>query len=91
MPRRVVSSGPTDGSSIRRTNSARSLICMAAHSAMFRPAIFDDSAAGLSLVPPQEAHRAKVTARSTKARMCDCIDSRSFDRYRRCTFTTRPS
>ncbi|RAO44261.1 hypothetical protein ONO86_03626 [Micromonospora noduli] len=74
-----------------RTNAARSLICMAEQSAMLSPAIRDDSAAALSRVPPQSSQLVKVTARSTKARMCGCIDSRSLDRRSRLTLTARPS
>ena len=42
--------------------------------------IFEDRAASLSLVPPHSGHVAKVTARSTNARMCGCIASTSLDR-----------
>ena len=64
-----------------RTKEARSLTCMAEHSAMLlRPLTLEDRAAGLSRVPPQAGQGRKVTARSTKARMWGCIDSRSLAR-----------
>jgi hypothetical protein len=37
----------------------------------------DDRAPSLSRVPPQSGQVVKVTARSTKARMCGCIESTS--------------
>ncbi len=46
---------------------------------MFFPSIFDDRASGLSRVPPHSGQFLKVTTRSTKARTCGCIASRSFD------------
>ena len=64
---------------------------MAEQSAMLRPAIREDSAAALSRVPPQSAQVVKVTARSTKARICGCIDSRSLARRSRLTLAARPS
>ncbi len=75
--RSPVSSGATPASSSPRTHSARSLICMAQASAMLTPPIFDDRAPSLSRVPPHSGHVVKVTARSTKARMCGCIASGS--------------
>ena len=42
--------------------------------------ILDDRAASLSRLPPQSGQAVNVTARSTKARMCGCIDSTSLDR-----------
>ncbi len=75
------SSGATDGRSSPRTQVARSLICIAHASAMFRPSIREDRAASLSRVPSQSGQVVKVTARSTKARMCGCIASTSLARY----------
>ena len=48
---------------------------------MFLPLIFDDRASLLSRVPSHSGQVWNVTARSTKARMCGCIASTSFDRY----------
>ncbi len=42
--------------------------------------IFEDRAVSLSRVPPHSGQMAKVTARSTNARMCGCIASTSLDR-----------
>ncbi len=75
----MVSSGARDGSSRPRTHTARSLICIAHASAMLIPAIFDDRAPSLSRVPPHSGQAVKVTARSTKARMCGCSPSLSLD------------
>ena len=47
---------------------------------MLRPSIVEARAAALSRVPPQSGQAVKVTARSTNARMCGCIDSRSLRR-----------
>ena len=47
---------------------------------MFFPLIFDDRASLLSRVPSHSGQVWKVTARSTKARMCGCIASTSLDR-----------
>ncbi len=47
---------------------------------MLIPAIFDERASGASRVPSQSGQVVKVTARSTKARMCGCSASTSFDR-----------
>ena len=41
--------------------------------------MLDDRAPSLSRVPPQSGQAVKVTARSTKARMCGCIDSLSLE------------
>ena len=41
--------------------------------------IFDDRASSLSRVPSHSGQVVKVTARSTKARMCGCIASTSLD------------
>ena len=46
---------------------------------MLIPLIFDDRAASLSRVPPHSGQVVKVTARSTKARMCGCSESTSLD------------
>ena len=67
------------------------MICIAHASAMLTPPIFDDRAPSLSRVPPHSGQVAKATARSTKARMCGCIASRSFDSIDFCTFGTSPS
>ena len=53
--------------------------------------IFEERASSLSRVPSQSGHRVKVTARSTKARMCGCIDSRSLARKVFCSFGISPS
>ena len=58
---RPVSSGATDGSSSPRTQSARSLICMAQTSAMFLPPIFADRASLLSRVPLHSGQVVNVT------------------------------
>ena len=58
---------------------------------MLTPLIFDDRAASLSRVPPHSAQVVNVTARSTNARMCGCIDSLSLDSIDRWTRTIRPS
>lgn len=63
-----------------RTQAARSLICIAHASAMFLPWIFDDLASWLSRVPAHSGQVVKVTARSTKARMCGCNASMSLER-----------
>ncbi len=46
---------------------------------MLIPLIFDDRAASLSRVPSHSGQVVKVTARSTKARMCGCSASTSLD------------
>ena len=53
------------------------MICIAQASAMLIPSIFEERAASLSRVPSQSGQVVKVMARSTKARMCGCIASRS--------------
>ena len=47
---------------------------------MLIPSIFDDRAASLSRVPSHSGQVVNVTARSTNARTCGCIASRSLDR-----------
>ena len=64
---------------------------MAQASAMLTPSIVDDRAASLSRVPPQDGHGPKVTARSMKAAMCGCTESRSLVRMLFWTFGTSPS
>ena len=85
------SSGATDGSCRPRTQSARSLICMAQTSAMLTPSIFDERAAALSRVPSHSGHVVKVTTRSTKARTCGCSPSTSFDSIDFWIFGIKPS
>lgn len=80
MWRRAASSGATEGSSRVATQSARSVICRAQASAMFSSPIREERAASLRRVPPHSGQAVKVTARSTKARMCGCIPSRSLER-----------
>ncbi len=46
---------------------------------MLMPLILDDRACSARRVPPHSGQEVKVTARSTKARMCGCIASLSFD------------
>ena len=46
---------------------------------MFFPAMRDERASGPSRVPSQSGQVVNVTARSTKARMCGCIASRSLE------------
>ena len=75
----VASSGATDGSPSSRIQPASSSICSAHTSAMFRRLIFEDRAPSLSRVPSHSGHAVNVTARSTNARTCGCIASRSFD------------
>ena len=58
---------------------------------MLIPLILDDRAAALSRVPSQSGHVSKVTARSTKARMCGCIASMSLDSIDFWIFGIRPS
>ncbi len=74
-----MSSGATDGSSRSRTQSARSVICIAQTSAMFLPLILDDRASLLSRVPSHSGQAWNVIARSTKARMWGCIASTSLE------------
>ena len=74
-----------------RTQVARSLICIAHASAMLTPAIFDARAPSPSRVPAQSGQVWKVTARSTKARMCGWSDSVSLASIDFWIFGTRPS
>ena len=46
---------------------------------MLMPAIFEERAPSLSRVPSQSGQVVNVTARSTNARMCGCIASRSLE------------
>ena len=46
---------------------------------MLTPLIFEDRASLLSRVPSHSGQLVKVTARSTKARMCGCNESTSLD------------
>ena len=58
---------------------------------MLMPLIFDERAASLSRVPPQSGQVVKVTARSTKARMCGCSASTSLESIDFWIFGIRPS
>ena len=58
---------------------------------MLMPLIFDDRAPSLSRVPSHSGQVVKVTARSTKARMCGWSVSTSFDSIDFWIFGTRPS
>ena len=89
--RSEASSGATEGSSSPATHSARSLICIAQASAMLIPLIFEERAPSFSRVPPHSGQAVNATARSTKARICGCIASTSFERKDFCTLGTRPS
>ncbi|CAM5408926.1 hypothetical protein SANTM175S_09113 [Streptomyces antimycoticus] len=53
--------------------------------------IREERASSLSRLPPHSEHSAKVTARSTNARMCGCIDSRSLARNDFWIFGISPS
>ncbi len=53
--------------------------------------IFDERAASLSRVPSHSGQVVKVTARSTNARMCGCIASRSLERNDFWIFGIRPA
>src|SRR5690606_7198183 len=64
---------------------------MAQASAMETLPIFEDRASAVSRVPSHSGHVAKLTARSTKARMCGCIASRSLLSIDFCSFGIRPS
>ena len=77
--RRPLTSGATDGSSIDRTHSARSLICISQRSAMFLPLIFEARASAVSRVPSHSGHVVNVMTRSTNARMCGCMASTSLE------------
>ncbi len=85
------SSGATEGSCRPRTQSARSLICIAHASAMLIWLIFEERACSASREPPHSGQLVKVTARSTNARMCGCSASVSFDRMDLCSRRIRPS
>jgi hypothetical protein len=61
-------------------NDARSLICIAAQSAMFRPSIRDERASAFRRVPSHAGQAANVAIRSTAARMIGWSDSVSFTR-----------
>ncbi|CAN5175474.1 hypothetical protein BH24ACT1_BH24ACT1_02550 [soil metagenome] len=58
---------------------------------MLSPRIFEERAGSLSRVPPQSGQEVKVTARSTKARMCGCSASTSLERNDFCTLGISPS
>ncbi len=58
---------------------------------MLMPRIRDERAASLSRVPPQSGQAVNVTARSTNARTCGCIESTSFARNDFRIFGTSPS
>ena len=58
---------------------------------MLMPSIFDERAASLSRVRRSPGRSVKVTARSTKARMCGCSASMSFDRNDLCIFGISPA
>ncbi len=64
---------------------------MAQASAMLMPSIFEERAPSVSRVPSHSGQVVKVTARSTKARMCGCIDSRSLLSIDFCSLGIRPS
>ena len=87
----MASNGATDGSLMLRTQSARSLICIAQASAMLMPPIREERAASLSRVPPQSGQALKVTARSTNARMCGCSASGSLESIDFCSLGINPS
>jgi hypothetical protein len=58
---------------------------------MLIPLIFDERAGALSRVPSHSGQVVKVMARSTNARMCGCIASRSLARNDFWIFGIRPS
>ena len=58
---------------------------------MLIPPIFEDRAASLRRVPAHSGQVVKVTARSTKARMCGCIASTSLASIDFWIFGIRPS
>src|SRR5699024_9856035 len=60
-----------------RTHPARSVICIEQASAMETPSIREVRACSARRVPSHSGQTMRVTARSTKARMCGCIESRS--------------
>ena len=65
------------GSSMLRSHSAASVICIAHTSAMLVPLIVDDRADSLSRVPSHFGHGANTAARSTNALMCGWSESTS--------------
>ncbi len=58
---------------------------------MLTPSIREERAPSLSRVPSQSGQVVKVTARSTKARMCGCIASTSLESIDFWIRTTSPS
>ncbi|MNH46151.1 hypothetical protein D3C79_1088150 [compost metagenome] len=58
---------------------------------MLTPSIFELRACSASRVPPHSGQAVKVTARSTKARMCGCMASTSLARNDFCILGIRPS
>ena len=85
------SAGRASGASIERTHASRSLICIAATSAIDLPV--DLRRAGERVQPRAAARRdtaPNVAIRSTAARMCGWSDSSSFTRYARWIRSTRP-
>ena len=58
---------------------------------MLIPSIFDARAASVRRVPAHSGQVAKVTARSTKARMCGCSESRSLASIVFWSFGSSPS
>ena len=81
LAQRARRSAATPGSSMPRRNSARSLICIAAQSAMFLPSISDERAAAFSRVPPHAGQALDVEIRSTAARRLGWSESGSLTRY----------
>ncbi len=73
VPRSDVQQRGDRGSSRSRTHAARSLTCMRARVGDADAAIVEDRAASVSRVPSHSGQVAKVTARSTNARMCGCM------------------
>ena len=91
VSRKPVINGATSGSSIVSSQAARSVICIAAASAMFTPRISDERAPSLSRVPWHSGHGMNFTARSTNARTWGWRLSRSFCNMLFESFDTRPS
>ena len=58
---------------------------------MWIPPTLEERAGSLSRVPPHSGHEAKVTTRSTKARMCGCSASMSLARNDFWIFGITPS
>ena len=58
---------------------------------MLIPAILDERAPSVSRVPSHSGQTAKVATRSTKALICGCRASRSFDSIALVIFGMRPS